>query len=92
MCRPNSEIAQIVADLIDLKGMIAELQAEEEALTDKIKAYMGDEELMICGNTKVSYREVASKRLDTTALKKLLGEEALAPFTKLVVSRRFSIN
>ena len=91
MCKATSEVSVWVEDLMDLKGMIEELEAEAEQITDKIKAFMGDEEIMISGNRKVTYREVASKRVDTTALKKLLGEEALAPYTKIIVSRRFSV-
>ena len=92
MCKPNERITVVLNDLLDLKRMIEELQAEETALTDEIKAYMGDEETMICGACKVTYKEVASKRVDTTALRRLLGEEALAPYTKIVVTRRFAIN
>ncbi len=92
MCKANESIMQTVEDLLEVKAMIEELEAEAEQLTDKIKEYMGDEDVMLSGSHKVSYKEVVSKRVDTTALKKLLGEEALAPYTKLITSRRFSIN
>ena len=92
MCKPNDRITVALNDLIDLKRMIEELQADEAALTDEIKAYMGEEETMLCGNYKVTYKEVASKRVDTNALRKLLGDEALEPFTKIIVTRRFSVN
>ena len=91
MCKPNDRITTVLSDLLDVKNMIEELEAEAEQLTDEIKTYMGDEELMLVDNHKVTYHEVASKRIDTTALKKLLGEEALAPYTKVIVPRRFSI-
>ena len=92
MCKPNDVISTAVSDLLDIRSMIEELQAEADALTDQIKTYMGDEETMLCGTTKVTYKEVASKRVDTTALRKVLGDDALEPYTKMVVSRRFSIN
>ena len=92
MCKPNDRITVALNDLIDLKRMIEELQADEAALTDEIKAYMGEEETMLCGNYKVTYKEVASKRVDTNALRKLLGDEALEPFTRIIVTRRFSVN
>lgn len=92
MCKPNDRITVALNDLIDLKRMIEELQAEEAALTDEIKAYMGEEETMLCGNYKVTYKEVASKRVDTAALRKLLGDEALEPYTRIIVTRRFSVN
>lgn len=92
MCKPNDRITVALNDLIDLKRMIEELQAEEATLTDEIKAYMGEEETMLCGNYKVTYKEVASKRVDTAALRKLLGDEALEPYTRIIVTRRFSVN
>ena len=92
MCKPNDRITTVLNDLMELKRMIEELQAEETALTDEIKAYMGDEETMLCGTYKVTFKEVASKRVDTNALRKLLGEEALEPYTRIIVTRRFSVN
>lgn len=62
MCKPNDRITTVLNDLMELKRMIEELQAEETALTDEIKAYMGDEETMLCGTYKVTYKEIASKR------------------------------
>ena len=71
--------------------MIEELQAEAEKLKDGIKAYMGDEETMLCGAWKVTYRETVSHRVDTTALKKLLGD-ALEPYYKTIVTRPFKVS
>ena len=92
MCKPNDRITTALNDLMDVKRMIEELQAEETALTDEIKAYMGDEETMLCGTYKVTYKEVASKRVDTAALRSLLGEEAIAPYTRIIITRRFAVN
>ena len=47
---------------------------------------------MVCGTYKVTYKEVASKRVDTAALRSLLGEEALAPYTRIIITRRFAVN
>ncbi len=92
MCNPNDRIAVALNDLMEIKRMIEELQAEETALADEIKAFMGEEETMICGNYKVTYKDVASKRVDTAALRKLLGDEALEPYTRIIITRRFSVN
>ncbi len=54
MCKANESIMQTVEDLLEVKAMIEELEAEAEQLTDKIKEYMGDEEVMISGTHKVS--------------------------------------
>ena len=65
-------------------------QAEAEAITDEIKAYMGDEETMMAGSYKVTWKETVSRRVDTTALKKLLGD-ALDEYTKTITTRPFKV-
>ena len=57
MCKPNDRITTVLSDLLDVKNMIEELEAEAEQLTDEIKTYMGDEELMLVDNRKVTYRD-----------------------------------
>ena len=89
MCNPSME-AQI-KELMELKRMKEELEAEIAAAEDAIKAVMGDEELLTAGAYKVSWSNVTSTRLDTTALKKALPEVAAA-YTKTTTGRRFSIN
>ena len=90
MCKANDSIITKVTDLMELRRMIEELQTEAEAITDEIKAYMGDEETMMAGSWKVTYKETVSRRMDTTALKKLLGD-ALEGYYKTVVTRPFKI-
>lgn len=91
MCKATDEIITKVSDLMDINNMIEELQAEAEKLKDDIKAYMGDEETMLAGAWKVTYRETVSHRLDTTALKKILGD-ALEGYYKTIVTRPFRVN
>lgn len=91
MCKANDEIITKVADLMDIRNMIEELQQEAESLTDEIKAYMGDEETMLAGCWKVTYRETISRRLDTTALKKILGD-ALEGYYKTIITRPFKVS
>ena len=79
MCKPNDRITTVLNDLMDVKRMIEELQAEETALTDEIKAYMGDEETMLCGTYKVTYKEVASKRVDTGIISERLSQTLCKP-------------
>ena len=90
MCKANDSIITKVSDLMELRKMIEELQAEAETITDEIKAYMGSEETMLVGTWKVTYKETVSRRMDTTALKKLLGD-ALEGYYKTVVTRPFKI-
>ena len=90
MCKANDSIITKVSDLMELRKMIENLQTEAEALTDEIKAYMGTEETMMAGTWKVTYKETVSRRMDTTALKKVLGD-ALEGYYKTVVTRPFKI-
>ena len=88
MSNPSME-AQI-HELMELKRMKEELEAEIAAAEDAIKAVMGDEELLTAGAYKVSWSNVTSSRIDTTALKKALPDVAAA-YTKTTTVRRFSV-
>lgn len=89
MSNPNME--SIVKELLELKRMKEELEAEITAMEDEIKKVMGDEELLTAGAFKVSWKNFSSSRVDTTALKKAMPEIA-EQFTKQTKSRRFAIN
>ena len=82
MSNPNLESK--VHELMELKRM-------KEELEDEIKAVMGQEELLLAGSYKVSWKTFTSTRIDTTALKKALPDVAAA-YTKQTTARRFSIN
>ncbi len=87
----NPTLESTIHEILDLKRMREELDAEITALEDSIKAAMGDEELLTAGAYKVSWKTFTSSRVDTTALKKALPEIAAA-YTKTTTSRRVSIN
>ena len=89
MSNPSMETK--VKELMELKRMKEELEAEIAAAEDAIKAAMGDEETLLAGAYKVSWKVFTSSRIDTTALKKALPEVAAA-YTKTTTARRFSIN
>lgn len=80
-----------VHELMELKRMREELDAEITAAEDAIKAAMGDEETLQAGAYKVTWKPVTSSRIDTAALKKALPDVAAA-FTKATTCRRFCIN
>ncbi len=90
MCKPTTTITAKVEELMELRKMIEGLQAEAEAITDEIKAYMGNEETMMAGSYKVTWKETVSRRVDTNALKKLLGD-ALDEYTKTITTRPFKV-
>lgn len=87
----NLNMEAKVKELMELKRMKEELEAEIATAEDAIKAVMGDEETLFAGAFKVSWKSFTSSRLDGTALKKALPEIA-AQFTKQTTGRRFSIN
>ena len=90
MCKANNDIITKVQDLMELRRMAEELQAEIDALQEAVKDFMGSEETMIAGAFKVSYKNVTSSRLDSTALKKEMPDVA-ARFMKQTVTRRFTV-
>lgn len=89
MSNPNMESQ--IKELLELRRMREELDAEIAAQEDAIKAVMGEEETLLAGAFKVSWKNFTSSRLDSTALKKALPEIA-AQFTRQITVRRFSVN
>lgn len=90
MCNANESVITKVEELMDLRKLAEELQNQMDAITDEIKAYMGDEETMMAGSWKVTYKETVSRRMDTKALKNLLGD-ALDEYYKTIVTRPFKV-
>ena len=89
MSNPNMEAK--VKELLELKRMKEELEAEISSMEDAIKQVMGDEETLLAGAFKVSWTTYTSSRFDSTRFKKDHAELAAA-YTKQTTSRRFSIN
>lgn len=90
MCKASETIVSKVEELMEIRRMIEELQTEADAITDEVKAFMGSEETMMAGTWKVTYKETVSRRMDTAALKKILGD-ALEGYYKTVITRPFKI-
>ena len=91
MCKAPDNMVCKVEELMELRKMIEELQAQAEVMVDEIKLFMGSEETMMAGSWKVTYKETVSRRLDTTSLKKVLGN-ALEDYYKTVVTRPFKVS
>ena len=87
----NPNLTPKITELMELKRMRDELDAEIQAAEDEIKAAMGDDDTLLAGPFKVTWKAVTSSRLDSTALKKALPEIA-AQFMKQTTTRRFSIS
>jgi len=81
-----------INEIRELMRMKEELEAEITAAQDAIKAQMTAENTYEYHGTdyKVTWKEVTSTRLDSTALKKALPEVA-ERFTKTTTTRRFCI-
>ena len=84
------EVETTIRELRQLQSLIAEAEAEAEALRDALKAHMGERGEFRVGEYRISWRPVTSSRLDTAALKKALPEVA-ERFTKQTTTRRFCI-
>ena len=89
----TNEMIKKIEALNEWEQIIADAQAEAEAIRDAIKAEMMDRdtEELIAGQYIVRWTSVLSNRFDTTGFKKVYGDLYKA-FTKQVSSKRFSIS
>lgn len=86
------EISEKIRALKEWEEVIAEAQAEAEAIKDSIKAEMSARQVeeLEADTFIVRWTSVLSNRFDTTAFKKE-HNDLYKQFTKQVTSRRFSI-
>lgn len=89
----QKDIITKIEALNEWEAIIADAQAEAEAIRDAIKAEMTDRDIdeLIAGSYIVRYKMVLSNRFDTTNFKKTYGDLYKA-YTKQTASRRFSIS
>lgn len=87
----TANIITKVTELQELRRMQEELTAEIDAITDEIKAVMGDQEELSAGAFKITWKPVTSSRIDTSALKKELPDIA-ARYMKTSTVRRFCVS
>ena len=76
-----NELESKCRELRQLQSLIDEAQAEADSIRDAIKAAMGASESMNAGEYKITWKNVTSARIDTSALKKALPDVA-ERFTK----------
>ena len=86
----NPTLEPKVKELLELKRMREELDAEISSIEDQLKQVMGHEETLIAGAFKIDWKPVITSRIDTAALKKALPEIA-ERFTKQTTTRRFCV-
>ena len=89
----KNEIEARINALNEWEAIIADAQAEAEAIRDSIKQEMldRDTEELVAGAYIVRWTSVLSNRFDTTGFNKVYGDLYKA-FTKQVSSKRFSIS
>ena len=86
----NPTLEPKVKELLELKRMREELDAEISSIEDQLKQAMGNEETLIAGAFKIDWKPVITSRIDTAALKKALPEIA-ERFMKQTTIRRFCV-
>ena len=92
MCNANN-YNEIMRELAEMKAMQAEIAAEIEALQDEIKEYMQatGKEVLQGTEHKATFKEVATTRPDTKALK-LDHPELVDKYWKKSTGMRFTFN
>lgn len=89
----TDELNSVVHDLLSVRSMIAELEAEAEALTDKVKSAMVErgEEVLTGDGWKAAWKNVNSSRFDS---KKFKAEHAdlYAQYSKSTTTTRFTVS
>ena len=87
------EINTVANDLISVRQMIEELQAEAEALTDKLKGAMVDQgtEVLQGDGWKASWKNVNSSRFDSKRFK-ADHADLYSQYSKATTSTRFVLN
>ena len=88
MSNPNMEAK--IKELLELKRMREELDAEITSQEDAIKSIMGDDETLLAGAFKVTWTPYTTSRFDSVRFKKDHAELAAA-YTKTTTTRRFSV-
>lgn len=83
----------LARDLMSVRSMIKELEAEAEALTDKIKAEMVErgQETIAGDGWSASWKNVESKRFDSKAFK-AAHADLYGAFQKITTTTRFLIS
>ena len=85
-----NEIQNKARELKELKVMKDELEAEITAIEDALKAAMGEQEEMLCGEYKLTYQTVSTSRFDSARFRREHADLANA-YTRATTYRRFCV-
>ena len=88
-----NELNTTAHDLMSVRAMIAELEAEAEALTDKIKAAMAErgEESIQGDDWKATWKNATSSRFDSKAFK-AAHADLYGQYSKSTTTTRFVLS
>ena len=88
-----NELNTTAHDLMSVRAMIEELQAEAEALTDKLKAAMVERgaEVLQGDGWKASWKNVTSSRFDSKRFK-ADHSDLYSQYSKATVTTRFILS
>ena len=86
----TKDIESKCRQLRELLALIAEAEAEAEAVKDELKAAMGDETELMVGEYRITWKPVTSVKLDVRALRASLPDVA-ARFSRESTVRRFCV-
>ena len=86
----NPTMEPKIKELLELKRMKEELEAEITAIEDEIKSHMGNEEILLAGAFKVTWMPYTSTRFDSARFKRDHADLAAA-YTKITTARRFCV-
>lgn len=89
----TQELNTTARDLMSVRAMIAELEAEAEALTDKLKGVMVDrgEEILQGDCWKATWKNVNSSRFDSRAFK-ADHADLYSQYSKATTTTRFVLS
>ena len=87
------ELNNVAKNLMEVRAMIKELEAEAEALTDQIKSVMVDsgEEVLTGDGWTASWKNVTSSRFDSKSFK-ADNPEVYAAYSKPTTTCRFVLS
>ena len=88
-----NDLNKTARNLLEVRAMIRELEAEAEALTDQIKAAMVERstETLEGDGWKASWKNVTSSRFDSKDFK-AAHEDLYKAYSKITVTTRFLIS
>lgn len=88
-----NELTANVSELRELRRMADEIQAEIDAIQDKIKEHMNAAgvDTLAGADYKITWKEITSSRFDTIAFKRE-NPEIAAAYIRETKSRRFTLS